>query len=49
MKTFIITVVDRLTRKRHRYVSIAKNWHEALTVAFNEYGINCVVSVRPAK
>lgn len=49
MKSFIVTTIDKARRKRTRVVRIAKDWHECWTEAINEFGINVVISVRPAR
>lgn len=47
MSAYIVTVIDR-HRKRHRYPVIARCWYDALKTAANEYGIACLVMVKPA-
>jgi type II secretory pathway component PulL len=47
MKTYTVTVIDR-HRKRHRFVAIARCWHDAWLTAANEYGLAALVMVKPA-
>lgn len=47
MKPYTVTVIDR-RHKRTRYVAIARCWYDAWLAAANEYGLACLVMVKPA-
>jgi hypothetical protein len=46
MKPYIVTVYQG--RKRIRWPAIANSWYNCWLTAINEYGMRCVISVRPA-
>jgi hypothetical protein len=46
MNTYTVTVIDR-QRRRHRFTAIARCWFDAWRTAANEYGIACLVTVKP--
>ena len=45
MRQFSVTVKTHQTRAR--YHAIAKSWYECWLTAVEEFGIECVVSIRP--
>lgn len=46
-RPYIVTVYEG--RKRIRWPAIARSWYDAWLTAVNQFGIKCVISVRPAK
>lgn len=46
MNSYIVTVIDR-NHKRHRFNALARCWYDAWLTAANEYGLACLVMVKP--
>lgn len=48
MNIFTVVVIDR-NHKRHRFVALARCWYDAWKNAANEYGIACLIMVKPLR